>query len=108
MTTLHQETHFQVLRLLESNPHMNQRELAVALGVSLGKTNFCLRALLDKGLVKVQNFQNNKQKLTYAYVLSSAVFAEKSALTKRFLTRKLAEIEMLKRETEVLKWEGGP
>ena len=113
MTPLHQETHLQVLRLLETNPQMSQRELAAALGVSLGKTNFCLRALLDKGLVKVQNFQNNKQKLAYAYLLTPAGIAEKSALTKRFLVRKLeeyellrAEIELLKRETEVLKWEG--
>ena len=60
-SNLHQETHLQVLRLLETNPQLSQRELAAALGVSLGKTNFCLRALLDKGLVKVQNFQNNKQ-----------------------------------------------
>ena len=115
MTTLHQETHLQVLRLLESNPQLSQRELAAALGVSLGKTNFCLRALLDKGRVKVQNFQNNKQKLAYAYLLTPAGIAEKSALTKRFLTRKLeeyellrAEIELLVRETEALKWEGGP
>jgi EPS-associated MarR family transcriptional regulator len=112
---LHQETHLQVLRLLESNPQISQRDLAVALGVSLGKTNFCLKALLDKGLVKVQNFQNNKQKLAYAYLLTPAGIAEKSVLTKRFLTRKLneyellrAEIELLKRETEVLNLEGGP
>jgi len=110
---LHHETHLQVLRLLETNPQLSQRELAAALGVSLGKTNFCLRALLDKGLVKVQNFQNNKQKLAYSYLLTPAGIAEKSALTKRFLVRKLeeyellrAEIELLKRETEVLKWEG--
>jgi EPS-associated MarR family transcriptional regulator len=78
------------------------------------QTNFCLRALLDKGLVKVQNFQNNKQKLAYAYLLTPAGIAEKSVLTKRFLTRKLeeyemlkAEIELLRRESEQLKWESG-
>jgi EPS-associated MarR family transcriptional regulator len=105
MTTLHQETHLQVLRLLETNPQLSQRELAAALGVSLGKTNFCLRALLDKGLVKVQNFQNNKQKLSYAYLLTPAGIAEKSALTKRFLVRKLEEYELLKAEIEMLKRE---
>jgi EPS-associated MarR family transcriptional regulator len=105
MTTLHQESHLHVLRLLESNPHLNQRELAAALGVSLGKTNFCLRALLDKGLVKVHNFQNNKQKLAYAYLLTPAGIAEKSALTKRFLTRKLEAYELLKAEIEMLRRE---
>lgn len=104
-TNLHQEIHLQVLRLLETNPQMNQRELAAALGVSLGKTNFCLHALLDKGLVKVQNFQNNKQKLAYAYLLTPVGIAEKSALTKRFLQRKLEEYELLSEEIEVLKRE---
>lgn len=64
----HQDTHLQVLRLLQVNPCMSQRELAAALGVSLGKTNFCLKALLDKGLLKVQNFQSSKRKLAYAYL----------------------------------------
>ena len=104
-TPIHQETHLQVLRLLEANPQISQRDLAVALGVSLGKTNFCLRALLDKGLVKVQNFQNNKRKLAYAYLLTPAGIAEKSALTKRFLKRKLEEYELLKVEIELLKLE---
>ena len=65
--SLHQDTHLKVLRLLQANPQMNQREMAAALGVSLGKTNFCLKALLDKGLLKMQNFQNSKRKLAYAY-----------------------------------------
>ena len=64
---IHQDTHLKVLRLLEANPQMNQREMAAALGVSLGKPNFCLKALLDKGLLKMQNFQNSKRKLAYAY-----------------------------------------
>lgn len=63
---LHEETHLKVLRLLETNPQINQRDLAAALGVSLGKTNFCLKALLDKGLLKMQNFQSSKRKLAYA------------------------------------------
>jgi EPS-associated MarR family transcriptional regulator len=104
-TALHQDTHLKVLRLLQANPRMNQRELAAALGVSLGKTNFCLKALLDKGLLKVQNFQNSKRKLAYAYLLTPAGMAEKTALTRRFLTRKMQEYELLKAEIEALRQE---
>lgn len=102
---LHQDTHLQVLRLLQANPRMNQRELAVALGVSLGKTNFCLKSLLDKGLLKMQNFQNSKRKLAYAYLLTPAGVAEKAALTKRFLARKMQEYELLQAEIESLRQE---
>ena len=102
---LHQDTHLQVLRLLQANPRMNQRELAAALGVSLGKTNFCLKALLDKGLLKMQNFQNSKHKLAYAYLLTPAGMAEKAALTRQFLARKMREYELLKAEIESLRQE---
>lgn len=94
-----------VLRLLQANPQMNQRELAAALGVSLGKTNFCLKALLDKGLLKMHNFQSSKRKLAYAYLLTPAGLAEKTALTGRFLTRKMQEYEQLKVEIEMLQQE---
>lgn len=94
-----------VLRLLETKPQMSQRDLAVALGVSLGKTNFCLKALLDKGLLKVQNFQNSQRKLAYAYLLTPAGLAEKTALTSRFLTRKMEEFALLKAEIELLQQE---
>jgi EPS-associated MarR family transcriptional regulator len=97
-----ENTHFKVLRLLESNPQMNQRELAQALGVSLGKTNYCLKALLDKGMLKMQNFQSNKRKLAYAYLLTPSGMAEKAALTGRFLQRKMSEFEQLKAEIESL------
>ncbi len=90
-----ENTHFKVLRLLESNPQMNQRELAQALGVSLGKANYCLKALLDKGMLKVHNFQSSKRKLAYAYLLTPAGIAEKAALTGRFLQRKIHEFEQL-------------
>lgn len=100
-----ENTHFKVLRLLESNPQMNQRELAQALGVSLGKTNYCLKALLDKGMLKMQNFQSNKRKLAYAYLLTPAGMAEKAALTGRFLQRKMSEFEQLKAEIESLQKE---
>lgn len=101
----HQDTHLKVLRLLEINPQMNQRELAAALGVSLGKTNFCLKALLDKGLLKVHNFQNNKHKLAYAYFLTPAGIAEKTTLAKRFLQHKVQEYEQLRAEIESLQRE---
>ena len=100
---VYQDTHFRVLRLLEVNPHMKQRELAVAAGVSLGKTNYCINALLDKGLIKVKNFKSNKRKLAYAYLLTPAGIAEKAILTQLFLKRKMEEYEVLKAEIELLK-----
>ena len=102
---VYQEAHFRVLRLLEGNPQMNQRDLAAAAGVSLGKTNYCINALLEKGLIKVQNFKSNKRKLSYAYLLTPAGIAEKAALTQRFLTRKVEEYEALKAEIDQLKQE---
>ena len=84
---------------------MNQRDLAAALGVSLGKTNFCLQALVAKGLLKMQNFQSNKRKLAYAYLLTPAGLLEKAALTSRFLKRKTREYELLKAEIEALRRE---
>jgi EPS-associated MarR family transcriptional regulator len=102
---LHDATHLQVLRLLQANPQLNQRELALALGVSLGKTNYCLNALLDKGLLKAQNFQGNQRKLAYAYLLTPSGIAEKAALTSRFLQRKMQEYEALRAEIEALQTE---
>jgi EPS-associated MarR family transcriptional regulator len=102
---VYQEAHFRVLRLLEGNPQMNQRDLAAAAGVSLGKTNYCLNALLDKGLIKVQNFKSSKRKLAYAYLLTPAGIAEKAALTERFLERKMEEYDALRAEIEQLKQE---
>lgn len=102
---INQETHLKVLRILEANPQMNQRDLAAVLGVSLGKTNYCLKALLDKGWLKMQNFQSSKRKLAYAYLLTPAGIAEKTALTSRFLKRKLEEYELLRVEIESLKQE---
>ena len=102
---VYQEAHFRVLRLLEGNPQMNQRDLAAAAGVSLGKTNYCINALLDKGLIKVQNFKSSKRKLAYAYLLTPTGIAEKATLTQRFLKRKMEEYEALKAEIEQLKQE---
>jgi EPS-associated MarR family transcriptional regulator len=100
-----EDVHFRVLRLLEANPATNQRELAEELGVSLGKTNYCLKALLAKGMLKMHNFQSSKRKLAYAYLLTPQGIAEKAALTGRFLQRKMDEYAVLKAEIESLKQE---
>ena len=105
---IHQETHLQMLRLLQANPQLNQRDLAAALGISLGKTNFCLKALVAKSLLKMQNFQNSQRKLAYAYLLTPAGMAEKAMLTSRFLKRKMQEYEQLKAEIESLQQEAHP
>ncbi len=105
--SIHEDTHLKVLRLLDVNPQMNQRELAQASGVSLGKVNYCLKALLDRGLLKVRNFQGSKRKLAYAYLLTPAGIAEKGGLTSRFLKRKMEEYELLKVEIESLQQEIG-
>jgi EPS-associated MarR family transcriptional regulator len=104
-TTSIEETHLRVLRLLESNPAMSQRELAEALGVSLGKTNYCLRALLDKGLIKMRNFRNSQNKAAYAYYLTPAGIRRKAGLTAAFLKRKISEYDSLRDEIELLKTE---
>ncbi len=84
---------------------MSQRDLADALGVSLGKANYCLKALLDKGFIKMQSFRRSQNKLAYAYLLTPIGIAEKAGLTVRFLERKVAEYESLTLEIEVLKSE---
>ena len=92
-----------MLRLIELNPKIKQQELAIEAGVSLGKTNYCINALLEKGLIKVQNFKSNKRKLVYAYLLTPYGIVEKVALTQRFLQQKIEEYEVLKAEIELLK-----
>ena len=104
-TTLHEESHLKVLRFLESNPRISQRDLSVALGVSLGKTNYCIKSLLDKGLIKMQNFRNNQNKLAYAYLLTPAGVEEKACITARFLKYKVQEYERLRAEIAELQRE---
>ena len=99
---LQEDTHFRVLGLLEQNPDLSQRELAKVLGVSLGGVNYSLRALAERGMVKVQNFKRSEKKLAYAYVLTPRGLAEKTRLTARFLKRKLEEYEALRAEIELL------
>ena len=95
------------LKLLEKNPELTQRELAVELGLSLGKTHYVLKSLVDIGLVKVANFQRSDNKWGYAYLLTPRGIAEKAAITVRFLARKQEEFKQLEREIEVLKSEVG-
>lgn len=101
-TSLQEENHLKVLRLLQANPQLNQRELADALGVSLGKTNYCLKALLGKGFIKMQSFNKSHNKLAYAYLLTPTGIVEKASLTARFLARKVAEFDSLTLEIEAL------
>ncbi len=90
------------MRLLEANPELTQRQLAVALGVSVGRLNYCLKALMQKGFLKVSNFKLNKNKLGYVYLLTPAGVAEKARLTASFLQRKMQEYETIKAEIEAL------
>ena len=85
-----------LLRLIEANPRLSQREIADAMGVSLGKVNYCLKALVSLGWFKMQNFQGSKNKLAYAYLLTPSGVIEKAAITTRFLNRKMQEYEQLK------------
>jgi EPS-associated MarR family transcriptional regulator len=100
-----QEIHLKVLRHLEANPEITQRELAQELGISLGKANYCMKALIQKGWVKANNFKNNKNKAAYAYLLTPKGIEHKAQITVRYLKSKLAEYEALKTEIEQLKAE---
>jgi EPS-associated MarR family transcriptional regulator len=93
------------MRLIEQNPQVSQREIADRLGVSLGGINYCIKALIEKGYVKVSNFTENPQKIGYAYLLTPCGIVAKASLTGRFHKRKLAEYEALKVEIESLEAE---
>ena len=96
------ELQFRVLRQLESNPCLTQRQLSKALGVSLGGVNYCLNVLIAKGSVKIENFKNNKNKWAYVYLLTPQGIVEKTALTGLFLKSKIQEYRRLKEEIEDL------
>jgi EPS-associated MarR family transcriptional regulator len=96
------EARFKILRLLYENPQLTQRELGERVGVSLGAVNYCLKALIERGLVKAGNFSKSPNKLSYAYVLTPAGIAEKAMLTGRFLAAKKAEFKALVAEIEAL------
>jgi EPS-associated MarR family transcriptional regulator len=93
---------FETIRTLEKNPAQSQRDLASALGVSVGRVNYCLKALAAKGLVKVENYRTSTNRLAYLYLLTPAGVAEKAVLTRRFLARKMAEYDALKSEIAAL------
>ena len=99
---LQEDTYFRVLRMLQDNPDMTQREIAEKLGISTSGLNYCLKAIIDKGWVKVQNFSQSKNKFGYIYVLTPQGIAEKAVLTGRFLQRKMQEYETLRAEIEAL------
>lgn len=90
------------MRYLDEHPHASQRELARELGVSVGKVNYCLRALIEKGSVKMRNFRKSSSKLTYAYILTPKGIEEKVSVTSAFLRRKMAEYEIISAEIERL------
>ncbi len=93
---------YRLLKLINERPEMSQRELAAELGLSLGKINYCLKALLSRGLVKVDNFRRSDNKLAYAYLLTPRGIEAKSRVTRQFFRRVEAEYEELKREIEIL------
>jgi EPS-associated MarR family transcriptional regulator len=102
---LQEDTKFRLMQLLHDNPQISQREMAKALGISFGGINYCLNALINKGLVKIHNFSQNQNKFGYAYLLTPSGVSEKALLTGRFLKRKLQEYEALKAEIKDLQLE---
>jgi EPS-associated MarR family transcriptional regulator len=99
------EAQYKVLRLIETKPDLTQRELAEEMGVSLGKVNYCIHALIDKGWVKARNFRKSNNKLAYAYLLTPRGVQQKAAVTVSFLQRKVGEYESLKKEIAELRRE---
>ena len=99
------DTEYIILKILKDNPKMTQRQLSKELGLSLGKTNYVIHALIDKGWMKLSNFKRSDNKLGYLYVITSKGITEKGILAKNFLERKSAEYFKLKNEIEILKKE---
>jgi len=97
------DIHLDLLRKLELNPECTQRELSLEMGVSLGKVNYCMKKIIEKGLVKLSNFTHNSNKMGYSYLLTPKGIEEKSRLTFAFLNIKVEEFEMLKDEISKLK-----
>jgi MarR family transcriptional regulator, temperature-dependent positive regulator of motility len=95
------------MRLLDTRQQLTQREVADSLGMSLGKVNYCLKALIEKGFVKAENYRNSSNKLAYFYLLTPSGIAAKADLTRQFLARKMKEYDELKLEIERLRRESG-
>ena len=100
-----EDINYQVLKLIEQNPELSQRQLAEEMGVSLGKANYCLRAFIDKGLVKAKNFKNSSNKAAYLYLLTPKGVKAKTRITAAYLQRKISEYEELRDEIESLQAE---
>lgn len=100
-----EELSYRLLKLLEANPTISQRELARELGISVGKSNYCLQGLAEKGWVKAGNFRTSRNKLAYVYLLTPKGIEEKARVTLRFLQRRLAEYEIMRREIAELQLE---
>jgi EPS-associated MarR family transcriptional regulator len=107
MATLSDPQRLELLKLLQDRPQMSQRDLALAMGVSLGKANYCLKALMQKGLVKLGRFRANPDKQQYAYLLTTAGLREKTRITVEFLKIKVSEYEALEKEIEQLRGDLG-
>jgi EPS-associated MarR family transcriptional regulator len=101
------DVHYKLMRLLEANPEMSQRDIARELGVSLGKVNYCLRALIGKGWIKATNFTNSQNKAAYMYLLTPRGIEQKATLTVRFLQLKMREYEALRHEIKQMRREAG-
>ncbi len=102
---LDETTHYSLLKTLEKNPELSQRDLAKKLHVSLGKINFCLNALVEKGSLKMNNFRNSDNKMAYAYLLTPTGVEQKARMTVEFLQIKVKEYERLRAEIEELQRE---
>jgi MarR family transcriptional regulator, temperature-dependent positive regulator of motility len=102
-SSIRDEAHYRVLRVLKATPDISQRELADELGISLGKVNYLLRGLIDKGLVKASNFQKSRNKLGYVYQLTPAGIEHKAKVTLRYLQRRMDEYEALREELRLLR-----
>ncbi len=105
MPIISDENRYRFLRLLADNPEVNQRQVANLLGISLGKVNFCIRALIDKGFIKASNFRHSPNKKAYSYLLTPKGIEEKSIITYRFLKQKQLDYELLKQEIKDLRKE---
>ena len=105
MSILSEESRYKILKLLESNPEINQRELAKELGISLGKANYCLKAIIERGWVKAGNFRKNPDKKAYAYYLTAKGIEEKAKVTLQFLQFKQNEYKTIQLELEELRKE---
>ena len=105
MPAIPEETSYRLLKLLEANPMISQRELSRTLGMSLGKVNYCLKALIKRGLVKARNFQSSRSKRAYAYLLTPKGLQSKAEITLAYLRHKQGEYRRLQREIEDLRRE---